>query len=74
MSGLEVAALVCAIVSAFTGAAELLRRRKAKKERKRKEVEQSLELGPRKVRGEYERGAMGWGRRFAVGDGKITFA
>ena len=74
MSGLEVVGLVCAIVSAFTGAAELIRRRKAKKTKNAKEaVEKSLALGPPTVRGEYDHGFARLGPRFAKGDGEFWF-
>jgi hypothetical protein len=78
MSGLEVVGLVCAIVSAFTGAAALIRKRKAKKEKQavQEALEQSLALGPPSVRGEYDHGFARLGPRFARGDGvcKLFFS
>ena len=72
MSGIEVVGLVCAIVSAFTGAAALLKKRKAKKEAKRLAVEQSLAIGPPTVQGEYDRDFARLGQKFAKGDGEST--
>jgi hypothetical protein len=72
MSGIEVVGLVCAIISAFTRAAALLKKRKAKKEepkRQRDAVERSLAIGPPTVRGEYDRDFARLGTRFARGDG-----
>jgi hypothetical protein len=72
MSGLEVVGIVCAIISAFTGAAALVKKRKAKKEKKaaQEALEKSLELGPFSVQGEYDHGFARLGQRFAKGDGK----
>jgi hypothetical protein len=72
MSGIEVVGLVCAVVSAFTGVAALLKRRKAKKEeaeREREAVEKSLAIGPPTVLGEYDRDFTRLGPMFAKGDG-----
>ena len=72
MSGIEVVGLVCAIVSAFTGAAALLKKRTAKKEdakREREAVEKSLGIGPPTVQGEYDRDFARLGPIFAKGHG-----
>lgn len=72
MSGIEVVGLVCAVVPAFTGAAALLRKRKAKKEdaeRKRQAVGKSLAIGPPTVQGEYDHDFARLGLMFAKGDG-----
>jgi hypothetical protein len=74
MSGIEVVGLVCAIVSAFTAAVDLIRKRKAKKETKQVALEESLAIGPSRVQEKYDGGFARLGTRFAQGDGKVYFS
>jgi hypothetical protein len=70
----QVVDIVCAIISAYTGAVSLFHARKERKE-KQKEVEVSLEQSlissPPRVQGEYDRDFARLGQVFATGDGKI---
>lgn len=76
MSGAEpvvVLGLVCAIVSAFTGAAALLQQRKAKNQEQSRQaeqeaVEQSLVDGAPSVQRQYDYGFARLGERFKRGD------
>jgi cation transport ATPase len=77
MSGLEVAALVAAIVSAFVGTASFLQERKKRKAekaaRKRSEMDKlqlAVMSAPYQIRQEYEYDIVRIGGRFASGDGK----
>ena len=77
MSGLEIAASVAAIVSAFSGATSLFRswrndRRKSKKAvsaARDEDLETSLVKGERRTREEYDADYAKLGRAFAIGDG-----
>jgi hypothetical protein len=75
----QVVDIVCAIISAYTGAAALLQARKERKESKRKQKEEldlerslqrSLVRSPPRLRGEYDHDFAKLGKVFARGDGK----
>ncbi|KUJ16995.1 uncharacterized protein LY89DRAFT_782222 [Mollisia scopiformis] len=71
MSGLEaipIAALVCAIISAFTGSANLLKRVPRDKRLKYHHVGKSLDHGSEKVQNDFNRYVSRLGRRFERGD------
>ena len=68
MDPISVAALVCAIVSAYTGAAVLIK--KKKKEKLAVALQNSLEVAPSQVQKEYDYDFSRIGSRFATGDGK----
>ncbi|KAH8719420.1 hypothetical protein GQ44DRAFT_829304 [Phaeosphaeriaceae sp. PMI808] len=75
MSGIEVVALVAAIVSAFTGTASYLKGRKKRKiekaEKKKKELsklQDAVVLAPPKIQREYNRDVARIGPKFASGD------
>ncbi|KAF2828877.1 hypothetical protein CC86DRAFT_404751 [Ophiobolus disseminans] len=75
MSGLEVVALVAAIISAFSGTASYLKERKKRKEEKaeaKRKAMQSLELAvisaPPQIQVEYDRDFTRIGAKFASGD------
>ena len=77
MSGLEVLALLAAIVSAFTGGSELFMKWRARR-RERKALKQNdavgtiLRRGAPEVKAEYDRDFARLGRVFARGDGMHT--
>jgi hypothetical protein len=79
MDPISIAGLVCAIVSAFTGAASLFKERKAsKKEKAEKEkgaaaLRKSLAVAPPQVQREYDQDFSRIGQPFAIGDGKKPF-
>ena len=77
MSGVEVAALVAAVISAFTASMDLVRKYKRKKLQKRSAaqmaaipVEESLAKGPPCIQSEYNRNFSLLGQRSAQGDGE----
>jgi hypothetical protein len=75
MTGIEVVALVVAIISSFTTVASYFQNhKKQKKEQRRrrheaKRLRRSLALGPPQVQGEYDYDFARLGQQFAVGDG-----
>ena len=73
MSGLEIAALVVAIASAFTGAATVFQGWQARKATKKaaKALSQSLTVGAPQVNEKYNQHLKQLGNRFAKGDGNI---
>lgn len=79
MSGLEVVALVAAVVSSFAGGKELFsagRRHRQKKRAKKqhhddKKMEASMVKGKSKVQNKYDEDFRKLGERFAKGDGKL---
>ena len=75
MSGLEIVAGVCAIVSAFNGSVNLFRAwREKRTERREKEqnqnLERSLTIGGTTIQGEYDVHFARLGQQFAIGDGE----
>jgi hypothetical protein len=64
---IEIASLVVAIISAFTGANSVFQSWRANRDAK-KALSQSLEIGPPHVRDEYNRHLDRLGDRFARGD------
>ena len=77
MSGVEVAALVATVVSAFAASIDLVRKYKKKKLQKKTAtpteavtVEESLARGPPRIQSEYDRDFSLLGPRFAQGDGQ----
>jgi len=77
MDPISIAGLVCAIVSAYTGAASLFQARKARKKervekaRKAAALRKSLAIAPPQVQTEYDHDFNRIGQQFATGDGKI---
>ena len=72
MSGLEVVALVAAIVSAFTGGSQLFSKWKERRHERRLEAQNevvgtSLQRGTREVQTEYDRDFARLGAAFAQG-------
>ncbi|KAE9375165.1 hypothetical protein N431DRAFT_402497 [Stipitochalara longipes BDJ] len=74
MDPVSIVGLVCAIVSAFTGAASLFKERKARKrgrtekEKSAAALQKSLEIAPPQVQREYDDDFSRIGERFATGD------
>lgn len=80
MSGLEVVALVAAIVSAFTGTVGLLKEREQKKAEKRrakreelKRLQVALTKAHPEVQNRYDVGFANFGSHFRSGDCKLHF-
>jgi hypothetical protein len=81
MSGLEVAACVTSIISAFGTGLDVLRVMRAKRQAKKLkrqqvlqnelQVQQSLERGPLEIQAEYDRYFARMGERFAAGDREL---
>lgn len=76
MSGLEVAAAIAGIISAFNGSVTLYRSWQEKKKKRRKanenrELEISLTRGGTTVNQKYTLHFSRLGQQFAVGDGKL---
>ena len=74
MSGLEIAALVVAIASAFTGAATVFQGWQARKETKKaaKALSHSLTVGAPQVHEKYSQHLKQLGNKFAKGDGNVS--
>lgn len=70
MDPISIAALVCGIVSAFTGAANLLKGRKKRKAAVA--LQNSLAVAPPQVQKEYDHDFSRTGPRFATGDGMFA--
>ncbi|PMD30247.1 hypothetical protein L207DRAFT_573689 [Hyaloscypha variabilis F] len=74
MDPISIAGLVCAIVSAYTGAASLFQARKARKKervekaRKAAALQKSLAIAPPQVQTEYDHDFNRIGQQFATGD------
>lgn len=69
MDPFTITALVCSIISAFTGAAQLFQGRK-KKDEAAVSLQRSLEIAPPQVQREYDDDFRQLGARFGTGDGK----
>jgi hypothetical protein len=69
MSGFEVIAVVTSIIGAFNGSLTLFR---DWSEKRRERREQSIVLGGSAVQTEYDSDFARLGRRFGIGDGKIS--
>ena len=75
MSGLEIAACVAGIVSAFNSGRELVRaikkqRKKGREKRRAEELQNSLSVGAPAIQAEYDLDVARLGPRFNAGDGR----